>query len=72
MGNGNQASLSESYNAMILKAYEKESPLFNVEDITFPLYTDYFKIVDSKGKRVKLAGGNWAGSHMCRHCVNGL
>jgi len=30
------------------------------------------KIVDNKKKRVKLAGGNWSGGHMCRHCVDGL
>jgi len=24
------------------------------------------------GRRVKLAGGNWSGAHMCRHCVDGL
>ena len=30
------------------------------------------KIVDNKGRRVKLAGGNWSGAHMCRHCVDGL
>jgi len=29
-------------------------------------------IVDATGKRVKLAGGNWSGAHMCRHCVDGL
>lgn len=29
-------------------------------------------IVDSTGRRVKLAGGNWSGGHMCRHCVDGL
>lgn len=30
------------------------------------------KIVDSTGKRVKLAGGNWSGGHAERHCVGGL
>lgn len=30
------------------------------------------KIVDATGRRIKLAGGNYAGSHMIRHCVNGL
>ena len=46
--------------------------MFNVEDISFPLSTQGIKIVDSKGRRVKLAGGNWSGAHMCRHCVDGL
>lgn len=52
--------------------FSKHDPLFHVEDIEFPLYTDRMKIVDSKGRRVKLAGGNWSGGHMCRHCVDGL
>jgi hypothetical protein len=30
------------------------------------------RIVDSTGQRVKLAGGNWSGGHMGRHCVDGL
>lgn len=29
-------------------------------------------IVDKNGKRVKLAGGNWSGGHLSRHCVGGL
>jgi hypothetical protein len=29
-------------------------------------------IIDSTGRRVKLAGGNWSGGHMERHCVDGL
>ncbi len=29
-------------------------------------------IVDNRGQRVKLAGGNWSGGHMARHCVGGL
>ena len=52
--------------------FAKEVPLFNIEDISFPLSTKDIKIVDAKGKRVKLAGGNWSGAHMCRHCVDGL
>lgn len=28
--------------------------------------------MDNRGKRVKLAGGNWSGGHMKRHCVGGL
>lgn len=50
----------------------KEEPLFHVEDIKFPLSTQGMKIVDATGRRVKLAGGNWSGGHMCRHCVDGL
>ena len=38
----------------------------------FPLSTFKTKIVDAKGRRVKLAGVNWSGAHMCRHCVDGL
>lgn len=49
-----------------------EVPLFNIEEVDFPLSTNGIKIVDAKGKRVKLAGGNWSGAHMCRHCVDGL
>jgi aryl-phospho-beta-D-glucosidase BglC (GH1 family) len=30
------------------------------------------KIVDSTGRRVKLAGVNWSGGHAERHCVGGL
>lgn len=55
-----------------LEDFRNEMPLFNIEDISFPLYTKNTKIVDSKGRRVKLAGGNWSGAHMCRHCVDGL
>ena len=40
--------------------------------VNFPLYTKNAKIVDSRGRRVKFAGGNWSGAHMCRHCVDGL
>ena len=52
--------------------FVKEEPLFHVEDIKFPLSTKGMKIVDATGRRVKLAGGNWSGGHMCRHCVDGL
>jgi len=30
------------------------------------------KIVDATGRRVKIAGANWSGGHMKRHCVGGL
>lgn len=30
------------------------------------------RIVDATGRRVKLAGGNWSGGHLCRECVDGL
>lgn len=49
-----------------------DQPLFHAQDIKFPLSTDQMKIVDATGRRVKLAGGNWSGGHMCRHCVDGL
>lgn len=52
--------------------FVSQDPLFHVEDIKFPLFTDRMKIVDSTGRRVKLAGGNWSGGHMCRHTVDGL
>lgn len=52
--------------------FTDQYPLFNVQDIKFPLSTYNMKIVDATGRRVKLAGGNYAGSHMLRHCVNGL
>lgn len=50
----------------------RETPLFNVEEIKFPLSTDEMKIVDATGRRVKLAGTNWSGGHAKRHCVAGL
>lgn len=50
----------------------KETPLFHPHEIEFPLYTQGMKIVDAKGRRVKLAGGNWSGGHLCRECVDGL
>ena len=56
----------------LISDFRNDTPLFNVEDIKFPLYTQNIKIVDSTGRRVKLAGGNWSGAHMCRHCVDGL
>ena len=52
--------------------FNAEKPLFNIEDIIFPLSTQSIKIVDARKRRVKLAGGNWSGAHMCRHCVDGL
>jgi hypothetical protein len=52
--------------------FAKDDPLFHAEEIKFPLSTDQMKIVDATGRRVKLAGGNWSGGHMCRHCVDGL
>lgn len=52
--------------------FKSHSPLFNIEDVKFPLSTRGIKIVDATGRRVKLAGGNLSGAHMCRHCVDGL
>lgn len=50
----------------------KQTPLYWAEDIKFPLSTEGACIVDATGRRVKLAGGNWSGGHLCRHCVDGL
>jgi len=61
----------KNYNNILLD-FAHEHPLFHSEDIKFPLSTKLAKIVDSTGRRVKLAGGNWSGGHMCRHCVDGL
>lgn len=47
-------------------------PLYDIKDIEFPLSTQGMKIVDNKGRRVKLAGVNWSGGHAKRHCVGGL
>jgi hypothetical protein len=30
------------------------------------------KIVDSKGRRVRLHGANWSGGHLIRQCPSGL
>ena len=46
--------------------------LLNPDDITFPLSTSGMVIVDSKGRRVKIAGANWSGGHLGRHSVSGL
>lgn len=74
MGNvdhaGNQ-QLMTKHNLLNLDFFSS-TPLYNVEDITFPLSTEDIKIVDATGRRVKLAGGNWSGAHMCRHTVDGL
>ncbi len=52
--------------------FVKETPLFDPEEIKFPLSTQGAKIVDSTGRRVKIVGGSWSGAHMCRHCIDGL
>ena len=54
------------------KEFLRENPLFDVEDIQFPLSTKGMAIVDKTGRRVKLAGVNWSGGHAERHCVAGL
>ena len=74
---GNVANLCGDRNFMAktknyLDDFETALTIFNVEDVLFPLSTEGAKIVDAKGRRVKLAGGNWSGAHMCRHCVDGL
>lgn len=56
----------------LVSLFAQERPLYNSEDVKFPLSTEGIKIVDATGRRVKLAGGNWSGAHMCRHCVDGL
>jgi endoglucanase len=52
--------------------FTKEQPLFHVKDVKFPLSTKDMKIVDEKGRRVKLVGTNWSGAHLIRHVVSGL
>jgi len=52
--------------------FTKQSKIFNVDSIRFPLSTKNMAIVDSTGRRVKIAGGNWSGGHASRHCVGGL
>ncbi len=52
--------------------FKNQKPLYNVEDIKFPLSTYKDRIVDATGRRVKLAGGNLSGAHMRRHCIDGL
>lgn len=54
------------------KNFLSEDPLFDCEDIQFPLSTRGMAIVDKTGRRVKLAGVNWSGGHAERHCVAGL
>lgn len=74
MGNTNKyrdVSFMETY-IKLQKEFKSQKALFDVEDIKFPLSTKDMKIVDSTGRRVKLAGGNWSGGHMKRHCVGGL
>lgn len=69
MGN----SVDHTANQKLMNAHNKHALdfmkstiLFNVEDIHFPLSTSGIKIVDADGNRVKLAGGNWSGGHLCR------
>jgi hypothetical protein len=61
----------EKHNNLVLD-FMNQPPLFNIEDVKFPLSTKGIKIVDSTWRRVKLSGGNLSGAHMCRHCVDGL
>lgn len=74
MGNTDMSAnhhLMANHNKFVLDFIQKPI-LFNVEDIAFPLFTSGMRIVDSSGRRVKLAGGNWSGGHLCRECVDGL
>ena len=59
------AKFMDHYNLRALE-FIKEKPLFYAEQITFPLSTKGTMIVDATGRRVKLAGGNWSGGHLCR------
>lgn len=75
MGNAPDKTIDKTFmlrHAQLADEFLSSEVLFHVEDIKFPLYTDQMKVVDSTGRRVKLAGGNWSGGHMCRHCVDGL
>lgn len=74
MGNTNYYSDPDfiwSYD-QLQKEFKEAEIVFNVKDIKFPLYTSGMKIVDSNGKRVKIAAANWSGGHAARHCVGGL
>ena len=75
MGNAPDRTIDKtlmSQHQSMMDYFSKDDPLFHAEQIKFPLSTDQMKIVDATGRRVKLAGGNWSGGHMCRHCVDGL
>ena len=52
--------------------FRNKPPLGDPQLIGFPLSTEGACIVDRFQRRVKLAFVNWSGSHMCRHCVDGL
>ena len=60
------------YRDLLAEHVKADEILFDAEEVAFPLSTSGMKIVDSKGRRVKLAGANWSGGHMERHCVSGL
>ena len=75
MGNKNvhgDKEFMEAYRSLSHEFIKAEEILFDAEEIQFPLSTSGMKIVDARGKRVKLAGANWSGGHMERHCVSGL
>ena len=75
---GNTHNHYDDKEFMLKAFYPQEShfksaePLFDVEDIQFPLSTKGMSIVDKTGRRVKIAGVNWSGGHAERHCVAGL
>ena len=74
MGNSNyyqNKEFMERYEEME-RRFLAETPLFEPEEIAFPLSTKDMAIVDATGRRVKLAGVNWSGGHAERHCVGGL
>jgi hypothetical protein len=61
----------DQYN-LLQSEFKKRNKIFNIDSIRFPLSTKDMAIVDSNGRRVKIAGGNWSGGHASRHCVSGL
>ena len=68
MGNVDMTKDEQFMNQYNLFTWEfiKQEPLFYAQDIQFPLSTKGAMIVDATGRRVKLAGGNWSGGHLCR------
>lgn len=58
--------------AELVGSVNNEIPLYDVDEIEFPLSTRGTKIVDTKGRWVKLAGTNWSGGHAERQCAGGL
>lgn len=75
MGNKNDFSSSKELIGEFhqhMMHYHSKEVISKASEIKFPLSTHHAAIVDETGKRVKLAGTNWSGGHMSRHCVDGL